>query len=310
MHPGCTKRRGDQVVQFDECSMVHHLREHLPSFKREYGAMFDWLSLMQHHNAPTRLLDWTENVLFALYFAVHDRHADCDGAIWVLNAGRLNEITRVSTPRRYVCFPSSTDVHLRTAMSISHTWGEMRRTLLKLGLLTEVLDALRPADKETFTWLTSDPSRKAMDEWRAKEMRECGDAPCCLTFREKVASPVAVYPSRVNERLADQLGTFTLHGGKVYDPVLRKSFRKGQFDEARSLAELNQRVVNKSINGKQFLDVFVVPSGAKRKIREQLKRVGIHAAAIFPELDYQSEYMKREWMIPRDEKPVKNKRSR
>jgi hypothetical protein len=48
-----------------------------------------WLLLMQHHCVPTRLLDWTENVLVALYFAVSDTESE-DGELWCMNHGELN----------------------------------------------------------------------------------------------------------------------------------------------------------------------------------------------------------------------------
>ena len=51
----------------------------------------DWLILMQHHGAPTRLLDWTENILIALYFAVKDSPVD-DGEIWTLYPLALNKL--------------------------------------------------------------------------------------------------------------------------------------------------------------------------------------------------------------------------
>jgi hypothetical protein len=52
-------------------------------------------SLMQHHHAPTRLLDWTNEISVAAYFAV-ESHWDRNGAIWMVLAGTLNEAVKRS----------------------------------------------------------------------------------------------------------------------------------------------------------------------------------------------------------------------
>lgn len=50
----------------------------------------DWLALMQHHHAPTRLLDWTESLWVAAYFAV-ESNWNSDGAIWWFNPATVIE---------------------------------------------------------------------------------------------------------------------------------------------------------------------------------------------------------------------------
>jgi hypothetical protein len=50
----------------------------------------EWLFLMQHHGVPTRLLDWTENILAAAFFAVNNNQNE-DGEIWSFLPAKLNE---------------------------------------------------------------------------------------------------------------------------------------------------------------------------------------------------------------------------
>lgn len=45
----------------------------------------EWMAVAQHYGVPTRLLDWTGNPLFALWFAVRES-SGADGAFWVLPA--------------------------------------------------------------------------------------------------------------------------------------------------------------------------------------------------------------------------------
>ncbi len=57
---------------------------HLPTTEK------DWYFLMQHYGAPTRLLDWTDGALLALYFSVRKLRKPRDAAVWMLDPSWLN----------------------------------------------------------------------------------------------------------------------------------------------------------------------------------------------------------------------------
>jgi hypothetical protein len=64
------------------------LMSHVPS------SDWDWLFTMQHHGVPTRLLDWTESPLVALYFVVSEKPKQ-NGALWCLLPTALNSHSKI-----------------------------------------------------------------------------------------------------------------------------------------------------------------------------------------------------------------------
>lgn len=85
---------------------------------------YDWLFLMQHYGLPTRLLDWSESPLVALYFAVekHEHYAGEDAALWCLRPSELNKKANIQDDHEEFFIPSFDDQELKN-YSLESLWA-------------------------------------------------------------------------------------------------------------------------------------------------------------------------------------------
>jgi hypothetical protein len=259
---------------FDESSMFHHFQIRAPEYRSSHRSVFDWLCLMQHYNLPTRLLDWSESILVALFFAAQGS-GKSDGKVYALNARRLNFLTNsriwIDGERANVCTPWSLDVAARAQLTVTKTRSE---------------------------WLDRMSSLSDMESWRTLKCQKIAEKK--LFDPEALATPTGVLPSRLNGRMVFQSSAFTLHGGKSY-------FRKpGMSSEAipqpRRLEDIEAEQTDP---GKQFLLCFTVPGSCKDGILRELLLLGIHPGALFPEVDRQAESIRWFWQLSEVERDAK-----
>lgn len=259
---------------YDETSIYFHFQLRSPTFRKDHHSPFEWLCLMQHYGAPTRLLDWSESVLVGLYFTVWERKFDNqDGQLFVLNSRLLNrdaDVPRLLRRKRSgIHVPESFNIHLRSLMAFYRYPSEI--------FVSQEINRHDISDA---------PPPKLLNKIR-EEIYKRGrltniSDPEVSSFFEQMRKPVAVFPYRTNARLHMQQGVFTIHGGKKYG-------------DSPEISNLQQPIGLDQFSVGRFLKPFSVPKGSKNDIRKELEAAGIHKGSLFPELDQQSEYMREIW---------------
>ena len=275
---------------YDEGMMIQHAKLRNPSEQRPIST-FDLLCLLQHYNLPTRLIDWTESVLIALYFAVDKEEDDEeDGKLFALNARRLNSVTRLHDPEtRYICAATSIDVIIRTEMASARRKKDIRYSFAKNGAL-EVFERVSTGNHSA--WVVS-------GIYFFKQWLEGGglDNEHKNRLLKLLRAPVAVFPNRMNPRMTSQLAMVLVCGGKVAarcngNLITNDADILPSFTNEDDLEQLN------ITEPKKFLQSFIIPKQYKEKIRRQLTRIGIHEATLFPEIDHVGNFVRKQWILP------------
>jgi hypothetical protein len=208
-----------------------------------------WLFLARHSSLPTRLLDWTEGLLVALYFAIVEQEA-------------LDETGKIGNPIVWMLDP----IELNRLVV---WWKKNKKNYVK-----EPLAKLDSINNETYTHIKND-----YDSYRKCEFSDYNVF--ALTWlgpkggigseniegawlKDSVGTdfPVAVHPTNIHARMSVQKSCFTVHG-----------------KEKKPLNELLDRF------GFKYLRKFVIDRGEMKKMLEDLRMLGISHATLFPDLD-------------------------
>lgn len=83
-------------------ALAEYRKRARPYIRHEPQNDLEWLAIAQHHGMHTRLLDWTESLLVAAYFATADAGARDKSGI-ILGMSRLNEATEKDEEDPFSC---------------------------------------------------------------------------------------------------------------------------------------------------------------------------------------------------------------
>jgi hypothetical protein len=94
-HPEVTSI--ENLFNMENRLLTRYKERSVPYLTSQVRDPWELLFLMQHYSVPTRLLDWTENPLIALFFALSSAKKNAagnyenDAAVWMLSAAKWNQ---------------------------------------------------------------------------------------------------------------------------------------------------------------------------------------------------------------------------
>jgi hypothetical protein len=113
---------------------------------------FDWTFLMQHYGVPTRLLDWSESPLIAMYFAVESwaEKPNTDAALWCLWPANLNQNANIVDKNEVQYIPSFEDDEIKS-YTVDSLRQNTRLELFPVATIATRNNARIQAQMGTFT---------------------------------------------------------------------------------------------------------------------------------------------------------------
>jgi hypothetical protein len=139
--------------EISETTLLNRFRQSAAMLaERRPSNSFDWTFLMQHYGVPTRLLDWSESPLIAMYFAIEDysKRPDSDAALWCLWPTMLNQNANIVDKIEGQYIPSFDDDELQ-GYTVDSLRQNSRLELFPVATIATRNNARIQAQMGTFT---------------------------------------------------------------------------------------------------------------------------------------------------------------
>lgn len=126
----------------------------MPYLTYQPSNKWEWLFLMQHYKTPTRLLDWTESPLVALYFAIDNKldelEKDDSPIVWCLDPYTLNARVEGINVQNEVPYVGGDDLNSNT-IDLYYGIGKATRLNTPLAIAGPINSTRINAQRGVFT---------------------------------------------------------------------------------------------------------------------------------------------------------------
>lgn len=247
---------------YDEATLIEEMVRRFPNIRSEHNSTLELLTYAQHYGLPTRLLDWSENLLVALYFCCKDK-LKTDGALYILQTDEIHKYKNNALNNIEDLVTASFEIEIyKILIATCNNFHKYFITSIPPKLGTE-----------PYTELVENTDVELLLHFSLEK-----DEPLEIDLgidHVKIVDMYTYCAPLLNSRLIAQKGCFTVHGGKIINNK-----------EIVKIPDMNDLIRTGS------LKKIIIPKTAKNNILRDLNICGINEHTLFPEIEHQVESIK------------------